>query len=106
MRWTLTLLSLLTYACATPCAERSISECSQDDECSAIRGKPVNARSMCLDETQPAACSERVEICDTSITLARDPAGDLWWFSNGCIPDGWAEDHDAGAKSWEACAPR
>lgn len=79
----------------TECADYSPSECGDHSECATITARTLHTDTdddWCVDFSEdPVAvgCMDGDMGCDEALHLASDPEGTTWWFSNGCIPEGW-----------------
>ena len=101
---TLVSLSSVLSACGgRRCEELSASECAEDDECSVIRGRPIDQEAECLDGARAVGCMPRGTACGDLITAAVHSRASPYLFTSTCTPDGWTEVEVESAGSWPQC---
>lgn len=87
------------------CPQLTLDECARNTNCRTIQGHRVNSTEQCLESQSAAACTAvSASTCTNTITWAREPAGNLWQFSDSCIPAGWTPDNPTDAVA-DTCDP-
>lgn len=71
------------------CETLSVSECADESACRTMSAWPADEDALCLLDAEDVGCLKADQACDDVEMWARDPGEGLWFFSNGCIPDGW-----------------
>lgn len=99
-----TVQSLRPTACGTPCEQLSAADCSGDDSCTVIQGRPLDSPNECVGELQAAGCHEAGGDCGDAITIAVHARATPWQFNNTCIPEGWTVVDDVSTSDWSDCS--
>jgi hypothetical protein len=95
---------LFLFACADPCDERSVDDCTSDSECSLVRAKEVHQDAMCVGPSSPVACAKKGMLCGSAMSYATDEDSALWEFTNTCIPPSWSSaERPEGLELWPEC---
>ena len=77
------------------CAQLSLDECANYDQCELVSGSPIITNSSgeeCLDSSvqEDKACVDYGCSAEPSLTVAHPPEDEqCWLFPSGCLPDGW-----------------
>lgn len=86
------------------CPSLNEHECANQIGCGAMNAKRACESEECAADEEFVACVESVvRACHLTETLARDPSGELWCFSDACIPPGWTNANDGGLDVTEMC---
>lgn len=72
-----------------PCAERSPDACG--DDCGTLSGRAI-VDGCVQGDFVDLGCLDLDLGCDDVLTVATDPEGQLWWFSDSCVPAGYTGD--------------
>ena len=76
------------------CATVPANTCNGEPGCTRITGRPltVTPGGLCYDAAVPLeilGCRATGEDCGFNLAFATGPRGDLWWFPDTCLPDGF-----------------
>lgn len=88
------------------CRELTVEQCGQRADCAPINARPLSRENSCLLPSEPVGCMSGDMVCTTSIELSAGPDGECYWFSSGCMPQGWNPDAALcpdEAIDWEPC---
>lgn len=88
------LSSVISVACADEvrCANVEVDECEARPMCRSIHALKYSEAKQCRASASSAVgCRPATQGCTASFTHAKDPKGETWQFSSGCIPEGWTE---------------
>lgn len=78
---------MIAWGCSeSPCAERAADACGEG--CATIDARPV-VDGCVQAAAAPVGCQDLDLGCDDVLTLADDPDGARWWFSDACVPAGF-----------------
>lgn len=72
------------------CSTTPADECGRGDGCSPMRGQRFDGAVGCFLAPVAVGCSDGA-CADAAITWAFDLDGNLWRFTDGCVPAGWTE---------------
>ncbi len=90
---------------AGECEEHTQERCTQDKRCAAISGLRLDESRQCLGDAAFLSCVPAPLGCTAALVVARDPQGQRWWFSSGCLPAGFTSDTTEGPVNWPQCNP-
>lgn len=78
---------------AGDCASLDEAGCAATaDRCSPVQGVPEGDTPECSLPAEFTHCHSNDTACGDAITYARSPDGKAYWFSDTCIPEGWANE--------------
>ena len=88
------------------CAELDADSCQHQQGCIAISGKAYDSSMQCWRGEKNVGCIDITQGCPAAISFARDPRGQEWMITHGCIPASFTlgVPGPLPQQSWPSCA--